>query len=453
MHVSRTCFGGVRRAWRFSAPITGPIFAFLTRWVILPCYKLIVFTKLRLGAVMNSTRGFFFLLFTHTYVLHAVVLLIAVSTVALQLQVPDATAADSGQRSILYALAAHDQEVLVEEAVEPSAQTTPVSYLDHGTIQAVPDIDFGYDEDVLADLTVPGSIAEQPNVPLPEPEPEDSVIIARTKTELYTVVEGDLVGTIARKFGVDVVTIISANGLSKQARIKPGDVLKIPPVSGVLHVVKRGDTVAKLAHLYKAEADKITSVNQLEERALVVGEELVIPGGTPPAPLSRPPVAVRPNVPTTRIPLKSYDKYQEIIDTRIDVRTRPANLDVSAVPQAKMIWPTSQKVITQYWSPFRHTGIDIDGEYSDVNVSVLDGVVESAGWNSSGYGLQVLIDHKDGRKTRYAHNSKLFVKAGDMVKKGQAIGMVGTTGRSTGTHLHFEVYVNGKRVNPLGYIK
>jgi murein DD-endopeptidase MepM/ murein hydrolase activator NlpD len=79
--------------------------------------------------------------------------------------------------------------------------------------------------------------------------------------------------------------------------------------------------------------------------------------------------------------------------------------------------------------------------------------VEQAGWNSSGYGLQIVIDHLDGRKTRYGHASKLFVHLGDTVHKGQAIAMVGTTGRSTGTHLHFEVYSNGKRKNPLAYIK
>jgi murein DD-endopeptidase MepM/ murein hydrolase activator NlpD len=82
-----------------------------------------------------------------------------------------------------------------------------------------------------------------------------------------------------------------------------------------------------------------------------------------------------------------------------------------------------------------------------------DGVVETAGWNSGGYGLQIIINHGGGTKTRYAHSSKLFVKAGDTVKRGQTIAMVGTTGRSTGTHLHYEVYINNKRVNPLAYAK
>lgn len=97
--------------------------------------------------------------------------------------------------------------------------------------------------------------------------------------------------------------------------------------------------------------------------------------------------------------------------------------------------------------------MDIDGDLTSPLYAAADGVVEKAGWNSGGYGLQVLINHPNGMKTRYAHASKLFVKAGDEVKRGEVIAMMGSTGRSTGSHLHFEVYVNGRRQNPLTYIR
>jgi murein DD-endopeptidase MepM/ murein hydrolase activator NlpD len=108
-------------------------------------------------------------------------------------------------------------------------------------------------------------------------------------------------------------------------------------------------------------------------------------------------------------------------------------------------------VITQYYG-WRHTGLDIDGDYSSPLYAAHDGTVTTAGWNKGGYGLQVIVSGS-GVMTRYAHASKLFVTNGERVKKGQVIAMMGTTGRSTGTHLHFEVYINGSRVNPLAYIR
>ncbi len=131
---------------------------------------------------------------------------------------------------------------------------------------------------------------------------------------------------------------------------------------------------------------------------------------------------------------------------------KPEDLDTSDAPKTRLLWPTSGHVVTQYYG-WKHTGIDIDGDYSSPLYAAADGVVETAGWNSGGYGLQIIVDHPNGMKTRYAHSSKLFVKVGDSVKKGQVIAMMGTTGRSTGTHLHFEVYTNNKRANPLSYIR
>lgn len=426
------------------------------RWVVLPVYKALVFARLRLLTVMTSARGFFFLFFTNRYVFHAVLLILSVSTILTYVWSTETTAADPGQGSVLYALVSPSQEVVIQEEVR--AETLPlkrVGYLGNETIEAVPDIDFDYEPGTVADLTVPGSIAQQPELPASSSEtssPDTDIIVQRTKTELYTVREGDVVGSIAHRFGVDVGTIITANRLTKQAAIKPGDTLKIPPVSGVLHLVKKGDTVGKLAKTYRADVDKIIAVNELGERALTLGEEIVIPDGVPPVVVvARPTTPVRPNVPSTSIPNKSFDQYQELIDTRSDNRPKPADV-VAPAATTKLLWPTSQHSITQYYG-WSHTGVDLDGDYVDPIYAAADGMVETAGWNSGGYGLQIVVDHQNGLKTRYAHASKMFVKAGDPVKKGQVIAMVGTTGRSTGTHLHFEVYSNGKRQNPLKYIK
>ena len=97
-----------------------------------------------------------------------------------------------------------------------------------------------------------------------------------------------------------------------------------------------------------------------------------------------------------------------------------------------------------------HKGIDFAASYGQTVSATGDGIVAFAGWNA-GYGRMVIISHGYGLTTLYAHNSKLLVKQGDKVKKGQAIAKVGNTGRSTGTHLHYEVKLNGKNVNPANY--
>jgi murein DD-endopeptidase MepM/ murein hydrolase activator NlpD len=98
-----------------------------------------------------------------------------------------------------------------------------------------------------------------------------------------------------------------------------------------------------------------------------------------------------------------------------------------------------------------HMGIDIDANSGDPITSAADGVVSYSGWRN-GYGNTIEIDHGNGFKTLYAHNSSNLVKVGDVVRSGQLIGKVGSTGRSTGAHLHFEVTLNGRQVNPRQYL-
>lgn len=120
------------------------------------------------------------------------------------------------------------------------------------------------------------------------------------------------------------------------------------------------------------------------------------------------------------------------------------------------IWPTSGDVSSRYglrWggSEF-HPGIDIAAEMGTPVLATADGTVVDSGWNSGGYGYMVDIDHGNGVITRYAHNSQLTVTVGMNVKKGQVIAYVGSTGFSTGPHLHYEVRVNGRTVNPENYL-
>jgi murein DD-endopeptidase MepM/ murein hydrolase activator NlpD len=125
----------------------------------------------------------------------------------------------------------------------------------------------------------------------------------------------------------------------------------------------------------------------------------------------------------------------------------------SAKPQAgnKMNWPTVGYRITQYYS-WRHTAVDIANKTGTPIYAADSGTIEYAGWGT-GYGNQIVINHGGGKKTRYAHLSKFYISKGQEVTKGQAIGAMGSTGWSTGPHLHFEVIINNVKYNPLNYIK
>jgi murein DD-endopeptidase MepM/ murein hydrolase activator NlpD len=113
-----------------------------------------------------------------------------------------------------------------------------------------------------------------------------------------------------------------------------------------------------------------------------------------------------------------------------------------------MVWPTVGNHIAQYFR-WGHTGIDIDNRERPAIYAALNGTVEFAGWLGA-YGNLIIINHGNGMQTYYAHNSKHYVGQGESVDKGQAIAQMGSTGRSTGPHVHFEVRRNGAPINPMG---
>jgi murein DD-endopeptidase MepM/ murein hydrolase activator NlpD len=447
------------RLWQPVQPTASAVTRTGMHFIFLPAYRLLTVIRLRIGKLVSSLRGVAFVFITNRYVFHAVIAGIGLVTIATQFQTKSATALDAGQRSLLYSIVSDGRESLVEEDVHPEWLAKDARYLGAETIEALPSIDFDYGEmdEPIADLTVPGSIAVMPGSEHPG-EPNE-VIVARTKTEMYTVEDGDTISTIARNFGVNVGTVLWANNLTARSTIRPGSSLKIPPVSGVLHTIKKGDTLQKIANTYKTEVDQISAFNNLSvDATLAVGEEMMVPDGIPPeinTPIAiRKPTTsqIRPDVPIARIANKAADVYQELTG-KSDTREKPTDVVAAEdVKTTKLLWPTKQHIINQYYG-WKHTGLDLEGDYVDPIYASADGVVETAGWNSGGYGLQIVINHGNGTKTRYAHSSKMFVKVGDAVKRGQVIAMVGTTGRSTGTHLHYEVYIANKRVNPLPYIR
>ncbi|PIZ94495.1 MAG: peptidase M23, partial [Candidatus Magasanikbacteria bacterium CG_4_10_14_0_2_um_filter_37_12] len=256
----------------------------------------------------------------------------------------------------------------------------------------------------------------------------------RTKIVQHIVQSGDTLGGIAEEYGVSVSTVLWANDLSVRSILKIGQSLDILPVEGLVHVVKKGDTVSKLASLYDAEADQIIEYNRLQANGadIVIGENLVIPGGVKSEPKS------------TYIPPQSYDVLR-------GVSAPPPSVESPA--GSGYIWPANVRTITQYFG-WRHTGLDIAGPVGSSIYAAKSGKVITSqdGWNG-GYGNYVIIDHGGGVQTLYGHSSRRLVSVGEQVKQGQTIALIGSTGNSTGPHLHFEVRVNGRRSNPLQYIR
>ncbi len=380
------------------------------------------------------------------YAVHAALLLLAAFTLTENLNAKETREETFGHASRLYSIAiANDlgatalqgESDTIEEgpvreegaAPDPSANQ-PLSYLDQGLgVRSQPQPRAVTSEELDEESQISTSQGE---TALVRPQISNTVtnLARRDRPIEYAVEEGDTVSSIAAKFGVSVNTILWENKLTAQSYIRPGNKLVILPVTGISHSVKKGETVASIAKRYGVDSEKIVEGNRLADASDIgIGQKLMIPGG---APYSTPIRAVPANLGSVR---------------NIFVPT-PAAQETGTL----MIWPTAWRIITQYYS-WRHTGLDIDGNYNTPTYAADDGVVVAAGWNSGGYGLQIVIDHGNGIKTRYAHHSKIFVSVGERVGRGQAIGMVGTTGRSTGTHLHFEVMVNGSRVNPLRYIR
>jgi murein DD-endopeptidase MepM/ murein hydrolase activator NlpD len=247
----------------------------------------------------------------------------------------------------------------------------------------------------------------------------------RTSSLTYKVQGGDTLLGIAQKFHISGETVIWANGQEDAPDVlRIGQELVILPVSGVYHTVKKGDTVKNIAARYKVDPEVITSYegNQLQPPYdLTVGDKLIVPGG-------QKPIIQRQVVPMVQAPAP------------------PGASAGSGI----FGWPTGGTISQKFWGG--HPAIDIAGSIKAPVYAADSGYVASAGWSNVGYGNMILIDHRNGFQTMYAHLDSFLVKAGQSVTKGQKIALMGCTGRCTGPHLHFEVHKGGVARNPLGVL-
>lgn len=256
----------------------------------------------------------------------------------------------------------------------------------------------------------------------------------RVRSEIidHTISSGDTLSSIARKYDVNVESIEWLNKVINVNDITPGDVLKIPPVSGVVHKVKSGDSIESVAKRYGVNSQNIANYpfNYLDDSfELKIGQDLVVPDGTPPA--TPKPKPVQPSA---------------LANGNTGTKTSPSG---STAPTGRFLWPVQGEVSqTPSWY---HMAFDIANSSLPPVQASDGGTVVSVQYLRYGYGYHVIIDHGNGYQTLYAHLSRIYVSdepGKNRVSKGQTIGQVGTTGRSTGPHLHFEVRQGGTPINP-----
>jgi murein DD-endopeptidase MepM/ murein hydrolase activator NlpD len=241
----------------------------------------------------------------------------------------------------------------------------------------------------------------------------------------YKVRSGDTLASVGKNFNVSVDSIKWSNDL-KSDIIKPDQVLKIPPDEGVVHKVAVGESVYSIAKKYNVSAQNIVNfpMNEFTDYntfALAAGQYIFVPGG--------------------KIIEKAVPAAQQYI----------AQIQAGVRGSSNFIWPTSGS-ITQY-PVWYHMALDIANSSSPSILAADSGTVAYAGCIGWGYGCHIVIDHGNGYQTLYAHLSRYNVEVGQAVSQGQAIGIMGSTGRSTGTHLHFEVRSGGQLLNPLNFLK
>ncbi|MBI2025178.1 M23 family metallopeptidase [Candidatus Kaiserbacteria bacterium] len=234
---------------------------------------------------------------------------------------------------------------------------------------------------------------------------------ASDRISVYVVRKGDTLSDVAKMFDVSINTIVWANNLKNARDVHPGDTLVILPISGVERTIVKGDTLKSLAKKYSADANDIAQYNGLSlTDPLVIGSTVIIPGGE----IAAPPQSVLPSSPL----LGGGGSFL-------------AGYYINPVPGG---------IITQRLHGWN--GIDIGVARGTPIYAAAEGTViisrSGGAWNG-GYGNYVVITHSNGTQTLYSHNSSNAVSVGQQVLRGQIIGYVGSTGRVTGTHLHFEV--------------
>lgn len=328
-----------------------------------------------------------------------------------------------------------------------SLQSRPVAETSAGYLRppvllsTVPSVLARHQAEVQA-IATPSRAAAQAAATAAAAAPQDTPEVTQAPLPAYftyTIQPGDTISSIAARFGIAEDYLIWNNGhvASDPDSLIIGATLVVPGTDGLVYNVTLGDTLNGIAGYYGIGVDSIIGYgpNGVSTPDTVVeGMVLVLPGAVPPAP-----IIVEPE------PAPDPDP----VPVGVSPDPEPYYPPVASIGY---IWPFYASISTYYgWG---HLAIDIDGfgNYGASIVAAASGTVVLVAWDSYGYGYHVIIAHDDGSQTLYAHLSDIWVSQGEYVGQGQSIGALGSTGYSTGPHLHFGLYIGGVPVDPLAYL-
>jgi murein DD-endopeptidase MepM/ murein hydrolase activator NlpD len=266
--------------------------------------------------------------------------------------------------------------------------------------------------------------AEMHNYAWPAQPPageSDEIPLPMTETFSWTdyqVLKGDSISKIAASYDLSMDAVIASNNIARARALREGETLRIPNMDGIPITVRRGDTLGKIGADYGVPITAILDANDLESETLTEGSALFIPG--------------------------AKMKGEELRAVIGDLFIYPVRGRLSS----PFGWRSDPITGERRY----HAAIDLAASQGTPVKAAMDGRVTSVGFNST-YGNYIIITPPDGYQTMYAHLSTVGVENGRQVIQGKEIGKVGSTGYSTGPHLHFAIYKNGRALNPLDYLK
>ena len=276
-------------------------------------------------------------------------------------------------------------------------------------------------------VPVPVASTTEAEPPTSSPGPVDPGAGATTELPFivpHVVAQGETVSRIALRYGVSTSTVTVSSGVRNPDRIYPGQTMAFPSVDGVIYRVRSGDSLSSVATLHQVTVEAIAGANNISDpKSLQTGQLLVVPGG------------------------RVRTAVTAAAGTSSSKSTAPA------ASGGTLAWPVLGSVSSRFGPRWGHThsGVDIAAAYETTIHAAAAGKVIFVGWYGQ-YGRCVILDHGGGLTTLYGHASSILVHTGDHVQRGDAIAEVGSSGNSTGPHLHFEVRVAGEPRNPLNYL-
>ncbi|EKD76399.1 MAG: peptidase M23 [uncultured bacterium] len=423
-------------------------FVMLGGWILRPLVLTIyrqylkVLTRLKRSAFMQNKVLF---IFGNKYFIHVIVSIITIFVASTNLLQAKELKQDEvfAKNSALYEIVNPDGGIndnIIETGL-PAQGSSSVSYIatDGNMVATIPNLDPAAE----SPRTIGDQLATAENTTaLVSSSVIETKFGVRSGISEYKVKNGDTVGEIAQRFGITVSTLLWANNLTSSSYIKPGDTLKILPSSGISYTVVDGDTLEKIIEKYKGNLEETIKVNDIgEDHAIPVGTEIVVVDGTPPPPPPPPVQRYYPSYGSTDGQFRN-DNYTPVITGQ------------------KLNWPAGcHSTPTTYWG--HGLARDIPCPIGTPIYAAESGTVyirnsgcAPSSWScGGGYGNYMDVVHGGGMTTRYAHLSAFNITSGQSVSRGQVIGFIGSTGRSTGPHLHFEVMINGVKQEPLYYIQ